>query len=167
MLNKKIILTVLAAILLVTLPACGKKNDSFVPDDNAPTPRPGTVMRIQPQVTVAAELLGKTGEEINAAVEAGTGVADQVKAAGKFEEFKTRLVQDMKDRQETMIEMGRMDKETIEAALAEYEDAMKAWDGTGDMPRFQMGMGQAYGGAQGGERPQGGQRPQGGRPQRQ
>jgi hypothetical protein len=80
-------------------------------------------------ISVAASVLGETGEEVKESVKAGK-VGDLLVEAGKVDEFKAAYLAEAKSKLDAAVTAGSLTQAQADEKYAEAKDKMDAYDGT-------------------------------------
>ncbi len=80
-------------------------------------------------LSLAASVLGKTEDEVKEVVKTGK-VGDLLVAVGKVEEFKTKYLEEVKQKLDAAVTEGKITQEQADEKYATSQEKMSTYDGT-------------------------------------
>lgn len=88
---------------------------------------------------IASSVLGKTEDEIRAAVKSGTSLGQQLTDAGKLDHFKSAYLAEYKSKLDAAVAAGALTQAQADQKYASKQSEIDAWDGSEELSKHGRG----------------------------
>ena len=118
---------ILLAAATTTAAAVGSKDVFF---KNKSQHKDKACMKDSLKIKVAAEILGKTTDELKAEFKNGKTLGDLLLEAKKLDDFKVKYLDSLKIKLDTAVKEGKIKQEEADEIYKHKSEKIKNWDGT-------------------------------------